>query len=128
MPEKNPQESISENLLLVWKSLTGAMGDLFSLTAIEARLARRSLRRILGFFLMMALLITTGWFFLMTALASYLFLLGLGLVWSLLCVVLLNIFLMFGVLLLIKTNRRNLTFPATRRQFRTALNSKSKTA
>ena len=101
--------SLKDNILSIFR-------DIAELFALESRLASKSIGKILGLMIVIALLIATTWFLLVAAGTALLINLGLDWHTALFGMAGLNL-LLIGVLgCLIKSYFRNLHFSATRRQ------------
>lgn len=101
--------SLKDNVLSIFR-------DIVELFALESRLASKSISKILGFIIIIALLIATTWFLLIAAGTAFLINLGLNWHTALFAMAGLNLLLMGILALSIKRYFRNLHFPATRRQ------------
>lgn len=88
------------------------------LIGYEARLAGRSLLKLLILAFMVASLLTTTWIGLLAMLFIYLTSLHWNMILSLLIISVLNILLLIIILVSMTKLKKNLTFPMTRSQFR----------
>lgn len=109
------------NLVLLVPTLFSLARKIISLLGLEARLAGRSFIIIIMLLMIIGTVFTATWLCLLTMLFFYFTSLHLSVQLSLLFLVVINLLMIVLVGLLILKFKKNLFFPATRRQIKTAL-------
>lgn len=114
---KNKKRS---TLILIIKNLAqmylNRLGNIAQLASLEAQLARKTLATIVFLFLILAFLLISTWMSLLLLLFIYLISLHYSLLFASSVIVGLNIILLLVIVLYLQKIKKNLFFPATRRQ------------
>ena len=95
------------------------LSDIAQLASLEARLAARTLFCLISLFFVLFILVTASWFSILFLICSYTLSLGYSLFFSATILCGLNLLLLAIIAIAIIRIKRNLFFPATRREIQT---------
>jgi flagellar biosynthesis protein FlhB len=131
MGHKRKSESLSLvkiilNAALLLPTLYNLVGKVFTLAAYEARLARKSLIKIIIIAIISGIVLASTWLCLLAAYGLYLISIGLSYTLTLLVIILINILILAILGIIIKDAEKNLLFRATRSQIRQAFKNREK--
>jgi hypothetical protein len=117
MSSEENNQSIVGIVIGLFQTLRSMMREIAGLAVLESRLAVKSLLLIISLFFLVGFFLFSTWVCLLAAFSAWLVTLKLSWWLALIFAALLNIVLIVLMLIVIKIFRRNLAFPATRKQF-----------